>query len=76
MPSDNLQTTYLLPTDGFAKNANSGLNLKDIYNILSASNVESYVILDAWLLFDQILNYNMGILQNLVLQLNYHKNIY
>ena len=47
MPSDNLQTTYLLPTDGFAKNANSGLNLKDIYNILSASNVESYVILDA-----------------------------
>lgn len=47
MPSEDLQTTYLLPTDGFAKNANSGLNLKDIYSTLSANNIESYVILDA-----------------------------
>lgn len=47
IPSGDLSTAYLLPCDGYAKDPETGLNLKWIYSKLGTTNIPCYVFLDA-----------------------------
>ncbi len=47
MPAENQLTSFLLPTDGFAKSESSALNIKEVFDNLSSQRVEAYIILDA-----------------------------
>ena len=47
VPAEDLQTSYLLPTDGYAKRANTGYDLSELYQELNKLNMFSIVFLDA-----------------------------
>lgn len=47
MPADNRQTSYLLPVDGYAKNASTGFDMNDIVNKLQSNTVTTYCFIDA-----------------------------
>lgn len=47
LPSEDSSTSYLLPTDGYAKNVNSGLDINDVIASISEYSNKSIIILDA-----------------------------
>lgn len=47
IPDEKQLTSYLLPIDGFAKSASTGLSLNDVYRTLNGLNVPTTVLLDA-----------------------------
>lgn len=47
IPATDLSTSYLLPTDGYAKDPDTGLDIKWLYSKLGSMNVPCYVFLDA-----------------------------
>lgn len=47
LPSEDCSTSYLLPTDGYAKNINSGLDINDVIASISGYSNKSVIILDA-----------------------------
>ena len=47
IPATDLSTSYLLPTDGYAKDPETGLDIKWLYSKLGSMNVPCYVFLDA-----------------------------
>ncbi len=47
MPANDLSTAYLLPVDGYAKNPETGLDLRWLYKKLGQINTNTYVFLDA-----------------------------
>lgn len=47
VPDESLRTSYLLPSDGFAKNPTTGYDLNEIYNELGKTKAKVVVLLDA-----------------------------
>lgn len=47
MPAENQSTSFLLPTDGFARSESSALNIKEVYDALASQKVETFIVLDA-----------------------------
>lgn len=47
LPSEDSTTSYLLPTDGYAKNVHSGLDISEIISSVSKNSEQSLFIFDA-----------------------------
>lgn len=47
LPSEDCSTSYLLPTDGYAKNVNSGLDINDVIAPISEYSNKTVIIFDA-----------------------------
>lgn len=47
IPSENGKSSYLLPSDGFAKDVSTGIDIAYVYDKIGKTNINSIVLLDA-----------------------------